>query len=118
MARLDCGARGFACSSGMAAITGIMFLFRPGDHIIVTEDIYGGTRRLFDRLLADYDLEFSYVDTSHINEIKAAIRPSTKGIFVETLTNPLLKFADIATIASICRENKILFIADNTFLTL
>lgn len=117
IAKLDNGSRGFAYSSGMAAISSIMFLFKPGDHFIVTEDIYGGTRRLFDKVLIDYGMTFSYVDTSDINCIKGSITSATKGIFIETLTNPLLKFADIPSISALCRENNLLLIADNTFLT-
>ncbi len=117
MASLDGGARGFAFSSGMAAITGIMYLFKPGDHIIVTEDIYGGTRRLFEKVFRDYGLKFSYVDTSDISLINKNVNSSTRAVFIETLTNPLLKFADPVTIASLCRDKKILLIADNTFLT-
>lgn len=117
MAKLDGGHRGFAYSSGMAAITGVMNLFKPGDHIIATEDIYGGTRRLFDRVLAGYGISFSYVDTSDIESVKSAVKPSTRCIFIETLSNPLLKFADICSISEICRSNGLLLIADNTFLT-
>ena len=117
IARLDNGSRGFAYSSGMAAITSIMLLFKTGDHIIVTEDLYGGTRRLFDKVLKEYGLSFTYIDTSDITRIKSAITESTKAVFVETLTNPLLKFADIESISGLCRTNTLLLITDNTFLT-
>jgi cystathionine gamma-synthase/cystathionine beta-lyase len=117
IARLDNGARGFAFSSGMAAIANLLFLFSKGDHIVVTEDLYGGTYRLFEKVFDQYGLEFTYVDTSDISEVSNAIRPNTKGLFVESLTNPLLKVADIAALSSLCREQGLLCIVDNTFLT-
>lgn len=117
IAKLDGGSQGFAYSSGMAAITSIMMLFKPGDHIIATEDIYGGTRRLFDKVLTDYGLTFSYVDTTDLCSVEAVVKSSSKCVFIETLTNPLLKFADIFEISAICRSNNLLLIADNTFLT-
>ena len=117
IARLDNGARGFAYSSGMAAITSLLLLFTSGDHLIVTEDLYGGTCRLFDKIFTRFGLEFTYLDTSDNDAVRAAFRPTTKAVFVETLTNPLLKFADIPALATICREHDALLIADNTFLT-
>lgn len=117
IARLDGGCRGFAYGSGMAAIANLLLLFRKGDHLIVTEDLYGGTYRLFEKIFRQYDLDFTYVDTSNIAEVQAAIRPETKALFVESLTNPLLKVADIQGLAGLCRERGILCIVDNTFLT-
>ena len=117
IARLDGAARGFAYSSGMAAIANLLLLFKPGDHLIVTEDLYGGTCRLFDKIFSQYGLSFTYVDTSDTSAVAAALQPSTRAVFVETLTNPLLKFADLPAISSICKENGLLLIADNTFLT-
>ena len=117
MARLDGGARGFAYSTGMAAIASLLFLFRSGDHLVVTEDLYGGTYRLFEQCLNQYGLTFTYVDTSNSDEVRQAIRPETRALFVESLTNPLLKVADIAALSEICRERGLLHIVDNTFLT-
>ncbi|ABK99442.1 trans-sulfuration enzyme family protein [Pelobacter propionicus] len=117
IARMDGGSRGFAFSSGMAAITSLLLLFQEGDHLVVTEDLYGGTCRLFDRIFTRFGLSFSYVDTTDREEVLAAITPSTKALFVETLTNPLLKFADIPALSTICHERGLLLIADNTFLT-
>lgn len=117
IARLDSAARGFAYSSGMAAIANLLLLFKSGDHLIVTEDLYGGTCRLFDKIFAQYGLSFSYVDTTDTAAVTAAIQPATRAVFVETLTNPLLKFADIRAISSLCKSNNLLLIADNTFLT-
>ena len=117
IARLDNGCRGFAYSSGMAAITSLLLLFKSGDHLIVTEDLYGGTCRLFDRIFSQYGLSFTYLDTSDSEAVRNAITPATKALFVETLTNPLLKFADLPALSAICRERGLLLIADNTFLT-
>lgn len=117
IARLDGGARGFAFASGMAAITNLLYLFSRGDHLVVTEDLYGGTCRLFDQLFNQYGLSFTYVDTSDVAAVREAIRPETKALFVESLTNPLLKVADIAALSALCREKGLLHIVDNTFLT-
>ena len=117
IARLDGAAAGFAYASGMAAITSLLFLFSRGDHLLVTEDLYGGTYRLFEQIFNQYGLTFSYVDTSDTAAVEAAIRPETKGLFVESLTNPLLKVADIASLAAICKRDGLLCIVDNTFLT-
>ncbi len=117
IARLDGAARGFAYSSGMAAIANLLLLFKSGDHIIVTEDLYGGTCRLFDKIFTQYGLSFSYVDTTNEEAVRAALQMTTKAVFVETLTNPLLKFADLPAISALCKENYLLLIADNTFLT-
>jgi cystathionine beta-lyase/cystathionine gamma-synthase len=117
IARLDGGSRGFAYSSGMAAIASLLLLFKSGDHLVVTEDLYGGTCRLFDKVFSRFGLTFTYVDTSDTDAVQAAITPSTKALFVETLTNPLLKFADLSALSAICRERDLLLIADNTFLT-
>lgn len=117
LARLEGAARGFAYPSGMAAITNLLFLFKSGDHLLVTEDLYGGTYRLFEKIFQQYGLTFTYVDTSDTAAVRAALRPNTRGLFVESLTNPLLKVADIAALAEICREQVALCIVDNTFLT-
>jgi cystathionine beta-lyase/cystathionine gamma-synthase len=117
IARLDGGARGFAYSSGMAAIANLLLLFKSGDHLIVTEDLYGGTCRLFDKIFSQYGLSFTYVDTSDTSAVQSAVTPATKALFVETLTNPLLKFADLTALSSLCRKHDLLLIADNTFLT-
>lgn len=117
IAKLDGGARGFAYSSGMAAIANLLLLFKSGDHLIVTEDLYGGTCRLFDKIFAQYGLTFTYVNTTDIVAVKNAITPATKALFVETLTNPLLKFANLDKLSKICKEHSLFLIADNTFLT-
>ena len=117
MALLEGGCRGFAYASGMAAITSLMFLFRQGDHLIVTEDLYGGSYRLFEKIFQQFGLTFSYVDTSDASLVEKAIRPNTRALFVESLTNPLLKVADIEVLAGLCKANGLLCIVDNTFLT-
>jgi len=117
IARLDGGCRGFAYASGMAAIANLLLLFKSGDHLIVTEDLYGGTYRLFEKIFCQYDLSFTYVDTSDSDAVRSAVRPETRALFVESLTNPLLKVADIASLVALCRERGVLCIVDNTFLT-
>ena len=117
IAHLEGGCRGFAYASGMAAITSLMFLFRQGDHLVVTEDLYGGSYRLFEKIFQQFGLSFSYVDTSDLSQVEQAIRPNTRALFVESLTNPLLKVADIEGLAALCKRHEMLCIVDNTFLT-
>ena len=117
LAVLEGASRGFAYASGMAAITSLMFLFRQGDHLIVTEDLYGGSYRLFEKLFNQFGLTFSYVDTSDTELVRQAIRPNTRALFVESLTNPLLKVADVEKLAALCKDRGMLCIVDNTFLT-
>jgi cystathionine beta-lyase/cystathionine gamma-synthase len=117
IALLDGGARGFAFSSGMAAITNLLLLFRQGDHLVVTEDLYGGTFRLIDKVFAKHGLEATYVDTSDSDEVGRAIRGNTRAILLETPTNPLLKVADIQRISGMAKDKGILTIVDNTFMT-
>ncbi|HYF92988.1 MAG TPA: aminotransferase class I/II-fold pyridoxal phosphate-dependent enzyme [Symbiobacteriaceae bacterium] len=114
LARLEGGARGLAFASGMAAVHCALQLFSPGDHLIATHDPYGGTYRLLDKVLG---LDISWVDTADLVAVRAAVRPTTKGIFLETPTNPLLKMADVAGIAAIARQAGALLIVDTTFLT-
>ena len=117
LAVLEGASRGFAYASGMAAITSLMFLFSQGDHLIVTEDLYGGSYRLFEKLFQQFGLTFSYVDTSDAELVRQAIRPNTRALFVESLTNPLLKVADIEKLSALCKDRGMLCIVDNTFLT-
>lgn len=117
IAKLDNATGGFAFATGMAAITALLMLFKSGDHIIVTEDLYGGTCRLFDKVFNQFGLNFTYVDTTDLEAVSLAVRPDTRAIFVETLTNPLLKFTDLSGLAKIARKRDLLVIADNTFLT-
>jgi cystathionine beta-lyase/cystathionine gamma-synthase len=117
IADLDGGVRGFAYSSGMAALTSLFLLFKPGDHLVVTEDLYGGTFRVLDKVFGRYGLEVSYVDTSKLSQIREALQANTCAILVEIPTNPLLKVADINAICEIAGEKGILTIVDNTFMT-
>ncbi|PKM80733.1 MAG: cystathionine gamma-synthase [Firmicutes bacterium HGW-Firmicutes-14] len=117
IALLDDGAGGFAYSSGMAAVTNLLLLFRPGDHLVVTEDLYGGTYRLLDAVFRRFGIKTSYVDTSDIYQVSQALRETTVAILVESPTNPLLKVADIPAISRMARERGIVTIADNTFMT-
>lgn len=117
IAGLDGGAGGYAYASGMAALTSLFLLFQTGDHLIVTEDLYGGTFRLLDKIFKQYGLAATYVDTSDLDRINEAIGDNTRAILVEIPTNPLLKVADIRAISKLAGEKGILTIVDNTFMT-
>ena len=117
LAALDNGKYGIAFASGMAAIDSCLKLLKSGDHVICSDDVYGGTYRLFDQLLVNYDLHFSFVDTSFPHEVENAITPKTKMIWVETPTNPLLKITDLNAISKIAKKNNLLFAVDSTFST-
>jgi cystathionine gamma-lyase / homocysteine desulfhydrase len=114
---LESGVRGFAFSSGMAAITAVMMLFKSGDHIIFTDDVYGGTFRVVSRVLNTFGIQSSFIDTSNLDEVKNEIHPHTKAIFLETPTNPLLKVTDIEAIVNLAKQFQLLSIVDNTFAT-
>ena len=114
---LEEGVRGFAFGSGSAGTHTVLSLFSKGDHIIVGDDVYGGTYRLMNKVLVHLGITFTTVDTSDVSTIKPAIRPETKAIFLETPTNPLLKITDIETVAKIAKESNLLTIVDNPFAT-
>jgi cystathionine beta-lyase/cystathionine gamma-synthase len=115
IAAIEGGKAAYAFASGMAAINAITSMLKAGDHVIVTDNTYGGTFRLFDKVLAKFGLEFSYVDTSRLEQIEQAVRPGTKMIFVETPTNPVLRLTDLAGVAAIARKRNLVFVVDNTF---
>ena len=117
LAALDSGKYGVAFSSGMAAVDSCLKLLKSGDHVICSDDVYGGTYRLFNQLLINYDLHFTYVDTSFPDKIEKAIRPETKMIWVETPTNPLLKITDLNAVAKIAKKHDLIFSIDTTFIT-
>ncbi|MCB1051331.1 MAG: cystathionine gamma-synthase [Acidobacteria bacterium] len=117
VAALEGGAVGFAFASGMAAINALMTLYNPGDHFIVTANTYGGTFRLFDKILKRMGLVFSYVDTADLKATETAIRPETKLIFVETPTNPLLTLTDLEGVIAIAKKAGVQVCVDNTFAT-
>jgi cystathionine gamma-lyase len=104
-------------SSGCAATTTIAHLFKAGDHILTTYDVYGGTYRLFSKVIQNNGIEFSYVDLTNLNNLKENIKKNTKAIWIESPTNPLLKVLDIEAIASISKKNGLICIVDNTFMT-
>lgn len=114
---LEEGHAGFAFSSGMSAISAVMHLFKSGDHVIITDDVYGGTYRLMTKILNRFNIDVTFVDTSQPEVIEEAIQPTTKAIFVETPTNPLLKVTDLRKIKEIAVTNQLIFIVDNTFST-
>jgi len=116
MANLEQGCAGFAFGSGMAAIDAVMRLLSSGDHVICAEDMYGGTFRLFDKVLKRYGIEFSVVDMTNHDAVKSAIQPGkTTMIYTESPTNPMMKLTDIAALASIAHDAHALLIVDNTF---
>jgi len=117
IALLEGASRGFAYSSGMAAIASLLLLFKTGDHLIVTEDLYGGTYRLFEQCFSNYGLTFTYVDTTDLEAVERAVRPATRALFIESLTNPLLKVSDISRLSAISRRHGLITLVDNTFLT-
>ena len=117
LAALDSGKYGVAFSSGMAAVDSCLKLLKTGDHVICSDDVYGGTYRLFNQLLINYNLHFTYVDTSFPDKIEEAIRPETKMIWVETPTNPLLKITDLNAVAKIAKKHDLIFGIDTTFIT-
>jgi len=117
IAMLENGKKAWAFSSGMAAISTVAKLFKPGEHILVSEDLYGGTYRLFTDIYGVYGIEFEYIDTSDIQVVKRAIKSNTKYVFVETPSNPMMKVTDLRAISNIIKENSGLLIVDNTFLS-
>jgi len=117
IADMERGSQGFAFASGMAAITAVMDLFTAGDHIIITDDVYGGTYRFMTQVLEKRKISVTFVDTSIVEQVNQAIRVETKAVFIETPTNPLLKVTDLKKVAALSREHDLLLIVDNTFST-
>lgn len=117
IAELEGGARGLAFGSGMAALSTILSMFNKGDHVVVGDDVYGGTYRVITRVFSRLGLEATYADTSDGAAVEAAIRPETKAIIMETPTNPLLKVSDIESLSKVAKKHGILLIVDNTFMT-
>jgi cystathionine gamma-lyase len=116
IADLESGAQGYAFASGLAAISTILELVGQGAHVVASDDLYGGTRRLFERVRKQSaGIEATYVDLTDLKNLEGAIRPNTKLIWVETPTNPLLKLTDLRAVAEIARRRRILAVADNTF---
>lgn len=117
VAELEGGSTGLAFASGLAAIDNVIKLLRSGDEVVAVDDIYGGAFRLFDKVYAQYGIKVTYVDTADLREIKRAITPATRLIWLETPTNPTLKISDIAAIAELAHAHRALLCVDNTFAT-
>jgi cystathionine gamma-lyase len=117
VASLEKGGYGIAFSSGMAAISSVMKMLKSGDHVICSDDVYGGTFRLFDKIYKNFGLEFSFVDTSNLDNIKKAVTARTEIIWIETPTNPTLKITDIAGAAELAGSKRIMLAVDNTFMS-
>lgn len=117
MAILEGGIRGFAFSSGQAANMAVFSLLEPGDHIILSDDIYGGTFRIIGDVFGKYGIEHTYVDMSDLDAVQAAVQKNTKMFFIETPTNPMMKVADIHAVSEIAKGIGALTVVDNTFLT-
>jgi cystathionine beta-lyase/cystathionine gamma-synthase len=115
LAAIERGTAAFAFASGMAAESAVMTLLQAGDHVVVTDNTYGGTYRLFERVLRKYGLEFTYTDTSRLDEIERAIRTTTKMLFLETPTNPVLRLTDLAGACEIAHRHDVFVVVDNTF---
>ncbi len=117
LAALESGTHGVAFASGMAAITALTMTLSAGDHVIVSNNTYGGTFRLFDKVMTRFGLEFTYVDTADPENTRAAMRPATRMIFIETPTNPVMTITDISATADVARERGVLVAVDNTFMS-
>jgi cystathionine gamma-synthase len=117
LAELEGGSRGLVFSSGMAALTTFFLHFSQGDHLIVSEDLYGGTYRVLDQIFANFGLTVSYVNTTDTEAVAAAISNQTRALLVETPGNPLLGISDLAALGKLCQQHEILFAVDNTFLS-
>ncbi|MFN2431652.1 MAG: PLP-dependent aspartate aminotransferase family protein [Gemmatimonadota bacterium] len=117
LASLEGAAHGICFASGTAAVAAILHLLRSGDEVVCSENLYGGTYRLFSQVLADFDLRFTYVDATRTDAITAAVTPATRMLFLETPTNPLLRLTDLRAAAGLARERGIPLVVDNTFMT-
>src|SRR5580765_2335388 len=115
LAAIEKGNAGFAFASGMAAIGAIATLLKSGDHVVVSDNTYGGTFRLFDKVLQRYGLAFSYVDTSKLDDVERAFTPATRMLFVETPTNPVMRITDLRAAADLAHRHDVRLVVDNTF---
>lgn len=117
LAALEGGLGAKVFSSGMAAVNALCSMLKSGDHIVAGHDLYGGVPRLFNQVLTRYGFEFTYVDTTNPKNVERAIRPSTRMVYVETPTNPLMTLCDIRAISGICRDRNVELVVDNTFMS-
>jgi cystathionine beta-lyase/cystathionine gamma-synthase len=115
IAAIEGGKEGFAFASGMAAIGALATMLKSGDHVVVSDNTYGGTFRLFDKVLTRYQLSFSYVDTSRLDEVERAFTPATRMLFVETPTNPIMRLTDLTAAAATARRRNVRLVVDNTY---
>jgi len=114
---LEGGTSSRVFASGMAAINAICTMFKSGDHVVCGHNLYGGVPRLFNQILADFGMEFTYVDTSEVRNVERALRKNTRMVYVETPTNPLMALSDIEAISKVCHRKKVDVVVDNTFMS-
>jgi cystathionine beta-lyase/cystathionine gamma-synthase len=117
IAALEKGKYGIAFASGLAATHALMSLLKSGDHVVISNNVYGGTYRLYELNLKEYGLDFSWVNTSDIKNIESAVKSNTKMVFVETPTNPMLNLTDLEAVGNFCKTNKLISVVDNTFMS-
>jgi cystathionine beta-lyase/cystathionine gamma-synthase len=117
LAALEGGVASRVFASGMAAINAICTVYKSGDHVVCGNDLYGGVPRLFNQVLANFGMEFTYVDTSDAKNVERAMRKNTRMVYIETPTNPLMSLSDIAAISQVCRRKKAELVVDNTFMS-
>jgi cystathionine beta-lyase/cystathionine gamma-synthase len=117
LAALEGGIASRVFGSGMAAINAICTMYKSGDHVVCGNDLYGGVPRLFNQVLANFGMEFTYVDTSDARNVERAIRKNTRMVYIETPTNPLMSLSDIAAVSQVCRRKKVELVVDNTFMS-
>jgi cystathionine beta-lyase/cystathionine gamma-synthase len=117
LAALESGVAARVFASGMAAINAICTMYKSGDHVVCGNDLYGGVPRLFNQVLANFGMEFTYVDTADARNVERAIRKNTRMVYIETPTNPLMSLSDIAAISQVCRRKKVELVVDNTFMS-
>src|SRR5262249_38275652 len=115
LAAIEGGGAGFAFASGMAAIHAITSMLKSGDHVVVSDNVYGGTYRLFERVLRRYDLHCTYIDTGDIDAAERAITPATRMVFVETPSNPVMRLTDLRLAADVAHRHGARLVVDNTF---
>ena len=115
IALLENGCAGFAFSTGLAAVLSVFSLLSKGDHVIISDDIYGGTYRLIEELWRGYGIDFEYVDIGDSQKVRSLVKPNTRMIYAETPTNPMMKVADIAALSEIAKSAGALLVVDNTF---
>jgi len=117
IATLEKGKYGIAFASGLAATHALMSLVKSGDHVVISNNVYGGTYRLYELNMKEYGLDFSWVDSTDLKNVESAIRPNTKMIYVETPTNPMLNLTDLKGVAEIAKKNNLISVCDNTFMS-